>query len=294
MEQSSQSADIDILFENSRKYNLTNCIYVDCTASEEVAQTYPKFIEHRIPVVAANKKAASGTLEYYHRLKRLSHTLDTPFLYETNAGASLPIIQTIEQLRDTGDSILKIEAILSGTLSYIFNIFDGETPFSEIVRHAREKGYTEPDPRDDLDGMDVARKLLILARESGYELEMEELVIENFLPNECFEVAGIEEFFEALKDADATMTDRVNTAQNAGKVLRYIASLDGQSAKIGLQEVAREHPFYSIGRGDNIVAFTTERYNETPLVVKGPGAGAEVTAAGVFADIVRVAKLQKQ
>lgn len=294
LESSGEATDIDVLFENSRKYSLTNCVFVDCTASEEVAQTYPKFLKHRIPIVAANKKAASGSLDYYHQLKQLSRTLDTPFLYETNAGASLPIIQTIEQLRDTGDTILQIEAILSGTLSYIFNVFDGETPFSEVVKHAREKGYTEPDPRDDLDGMDVARKLLILARESGYELEMGNITIDTFLPEECFISEDTDDFFDALRKSDTEMTKRAERARESGKVLRFIASLEWKSARVGLQEIDPAHPFFNIGGGDNIVAFTTKRYNNTPLVVKGPGAGAEVTAAGVFADIVRVAKLQKQ
>lgn len=285
------SADLSKMLEfaNASK---SNCIFVDCTASDVIAEKYSVILSAGFPLVAANKKAASGSYDSYAKLHKLSKNNDAPFLYETNAGAGLPVIQTIRQLHGSGDAIRKIEGILSGTLSYIFNAYDGTVPFSELVADAQEKGYTEPDPRDDLDGMDVARKLLILTREAGYELEPKDIRVKKFLPESCFEATSVEEFFTKLEEADADMKQRYDDAHDAGKALRFIASLENGDATVSLQALDPNHPFYHVDGSDNIVAITTTRYSERPLVIQGPGAGAEVTAAGVLSDILRANKLK--
>lgn len=271
--------------------NLSNSVFVDCTASEEVVLVYKNIIKAGIAIVTPNKKANSGLFAQYQKLRELAQESHVSFLYETNVGAGLPIIHTIQSIVSSGDEILKIEAILSGTLSYIFNTFSSSNEmFSEVVREARVKGYTEPDPRDDLSGMDVARKILILAREIGLKLELNQIKINPILPEKCLEVNSIDDFFAELENLNNNFEKKKIQAQNNNKALRYIATLHHGKAKVALQEVGRSHPFYHLSGNDNIIAITTRRYSDTPLVIKGPGAGAEVTSGGILANILSAFK----
>jgi aspartokinase/homoserine dehydrogenase 1 len=229
-------------------------------------------------------------MEQYHRLRSLARRHNAQFLYETNVGAGLPIINTLRSMVTTGDRIHRIEGILSGTLSFLFNTYDGSVPFSKLLSDARDMGYTEPDPRDDLNGMDVARKLLILAREAGNSLELEDLEVENLVPEAARSAVDVSSFFDRLKDFDQSFKERYEKARAAGKVLRYIARFEDGKGKVSLQEVDADHPFYNLSVTDNIVAFTSDHYATRPMVVKGPGAGAYVTASGVIADVLRVAQ----
>lgn len=273
--------------------NLPNSVFVDCTASEEITKHYESILKESISIVTPNKKANSGSYKEYQKLKATAAKHNIKFLYETNVGAGLPVLSTLNDLRDSGDMIEKIEAVLSGTLSYIFNSFDGSKPFSSVVKEAQEKGYTEPDPRDDLNGLDVARKILILARESGLELELKDIEVENLVPQDCRSSKSVDEFFVKLKNHDLDYKEKQEMAQKEGKKLCYIANMErkNKSAKVQvkLEAVNSSHPFSSLSGSDNIISFTTARYHDRPLVIKGPGAGAEVTAAGVFADIIRIA-----
>jgi bifunctional aspartokinase / homoserine dehydrogenase 1 len=269
--------------------NLPNSIFVDCTASEQVASYYLEILARAISIVTPNKKANSGQLERYSSLQSAAAKANVKFFYETNVGAGLPVIGTLRDLLTSGDEIIRIEAVLSGTLSYIFNCFDGLKPFSEIVREAKAKGYTEPDPRDDLSGRDVARKLLILCREMGLALEESDVSVESLVPESCRDAHSVEEFFRRLVLADNSFAKRLNCATSKGHVLRYIASIENGNAYVALKTVDSNHPFFLLSGSDNIISFTTKRYCERPLVVKGPGAGTDVTAAGVFADVIRVA-----
>ncbi len=269
-----------------KELNLPNSIFIDCTASDEVIEHYEEILSSSISIVTPNKRANSGKYEVYRNLKLLAIKNDVKFLYETNVGAGLPVINTLQDLLNSGDKILKIEAVLSGSLSYIFNSFVGSRTFSEVVREAKEKGYTEPDPRDDLSGMDVARKILILAREVGLPLELHHVEVENFLPQACLEAPSVEDFFKALEKANPLFEEKKRHAEQHKRKLRFIACLENARASVRLQEVGEEHPFYTLSGSDNIISYTTERYYDRPLVVKGPGAGAEVTAAGVFANVV--------
>ncbi|MBI1226173.1 MAG: bifunctional aspartate kinase/homoserine dehydrogenase I [Bacteroidetes bacterium] len=277
--------------EQMKGLNLSNSIFVDNTASEELPRFYEEILGHSISISTPNKLATSSSYEQYQRLKRMAARRGVPFLYETNVGAGLPVIGTLEDLITSGDRILKIEGVLSGTMSFIFNNFKmGGRPFSAIVREAKQLGYTEPDPRDDLGGADVRRKLLILARETGMPLEAADVKIENILPKEVQDAPSVDAFFAELEKADANFEKMAADAAAEGKALRMIASLDkttGQ-ATIGLRAVDASHPFFSLSGSDNMIVFTTERYKERPLVVRGPGAGAAVTAAGVFAEVVRI------
>ncbi len=269
-----------------KELNLPNSIFIDCTASDEVIEHYEEILSSSISIVTPNKRANSGKYEVYRNLKLLAIKNDVKFLYETNVGAGLPVINTLQDLLNSGDKILKIEAVLSGSLSYIFNSFVGSRTFSEVVREAKEKGYTEPDPRDDLSGMDVARKILILAREVGLPLELHHVEVENFLPQACLEAPSVEDFFKELEKANPLFEEKKRHAEQHKRKLRFIACLENARASVRLQEVGEEHPFYTLSGSDNIISYTTERYYDRPLVVKGPGAGAEVTAAGVFANVV--------
>jgi len=224
----------------------------------------------------------------YQRLKAIAARRGVQFLYETNVGAGLPVISTLNDLIISGDRILRIEGVVSGSLSYIFNNFRAGTLFSTVVKEAQELGYTEPDPRVDLNGLDVQRKLIILAREAGFPLEDSDVAIENILPEACQQADTVETFFGELEKADETFEKLRQSAEREGKALRMVASLDGGEASISLQQVDSSHPFFSLSGSDNMIVFTTERYKERPLVVRGPGAGAEVTAAGVFAEIITI------
>ena len=270
--------------------NCFNSVFVDCTASKEVAEIYQPLLEHNISVIAANKIAASSSYEKYARLKETALARGVFFRYETNVGAGLPIIGTINDLRNSGDVILKIEAVLSGTLNFIFNDISADVTLSEAVRRAKEQGYSEPDPRIDLSGKDVIRKLVILAREAGYKVEKTDVEAHLFIPDEFFE-GSIEEFWKNLPKLDADFEARRKQLDAEGKRWRFVATFDHGKLSVALKEVDRTHPFYNLQGSNNIVALTTERYREYPMLIQGYGAGASVTAAGVFANIMSIANI---
>ena len=270
--------------------NCFNSVFVDCTASKEVAEIYQPLLEHNISVIAANKIAASSSYEKYARLKETALARGVFFRYETNVGAGLPIIGTINDLRNSGDVILKIEAVLSGTLNFIFNEISADVTLSEAVRRAKEQGYSEPDPRIDLSGKDVIRKLVILAREAGYKVEKTDVEAHLFIPDEFFE-GSIEEFWKNLPKLDADFEVRRKQLDADGKRWRFVATFDHGKLSVALKEVDRTHPFYNLQGSNNIVALTTERYREYPMLIQGYGAGASVTAAGVFANIMSIANI---
>ena len=270
--------------------NCFNSVFVDCTASKEVAEIYQPLLEHNISVIAANKIAASSSYEKYARLKETALARGVFFRYETNVGAGLPIIGTINDLRNSGDVILTIEAVLSGTLNFIFNEISADVTLSEAVRRAKEQGYSEPDPRIDLSGKDVIRKLVILAREAGYKVEKTDVEAHLFIPDEFFE-GSIEEFWKNLPKLDADFEARRKQLDAEGKRWRFVATFDHGKLSVALKEVDRTHPFYNLQGSNNIVALTTERYREYPMLIQGYGAGASVTAAGVFANIMSIANI---
>ncbi len=270
--------------------NIFNSVFVDTTASEEVAVLYKDLLSHNISVVAANKVAASSRYEHYLDLKSTARHRGVRFLFETNVGAGLPIINTMSDLVASGDRITKIEAVLSGTLNYIFNTLSADVPFSETILKAKEVGYAEPDPRIDLSGKDVLRKLVILSREAGYAIEQEDVIQKLFVPDNYFE-GTLEDFWAHISELDASFEQRRQRMEKEGKRLRFVARLDKGKASIGLEEVDRNHPFYELEGSNNIVLLTTARYKECPLLIQGYGAGASVTAAGVFADIMRIASV---
>ncbi len=283
-----ENTDLNDFVWRMKELNLPNSIFVDCTSSEVILTKYLEILNSSISIVTPNKKANSSKYEFYLELKHTAQKNNVKFLYETNVGAGLPVISTLQDLVTSGDRILKIEGVLSGTLSYIFNSFNGQKPFSQILKEAQEKGFTEPDPRDDLNGMDVARKLIILVRESGYKLELEDIKIENLIPEKARGKGSIDKFFEALKKYDKDFEQRRAEAEQAGKVLRYIAKYENGKSEVSLQAVGKEHPFYSLSANDNILSFKTVYYYDRPIVIQGPGAGAEVTSGGIFADIIRI------
>lgn len=270
--------------------NCFNSVFVDCTASKEVAEIYQPLLEHNISVIAANKIAASSSYEKYARLKETALARGVFFRYETNVGAGLPIIGTINDLRNSGDVILKIEAVLSGTLNFIFNEISADVTLSEAVRRAKEQGYSEPDPRIDLSGKDVIRKLVILAREAGYKVEKTDVEAHLFIPDEFFE-GSIEEFWKNLPKLDADFEARRKQLDAEGKRWRFVATFDHGKLSVALKVVDSTHPFYNLQGSNNIVALTTERYREYPMLIQGYGAGASVTAAGVFANIMSIANI---
>jgi len=289
LQASGEAVDIKRYVQQMLELNLSNTVFVDCTASIDMPQHYEAILEGSISIVTPNKKANSGPFSQYQLLKRTAQKRNVKFFYETNVGAGLPVLNTLSDLTSSGDEIISIEAVLSGTLSYIFNSFSGDKSFSAIVKEAKEKGYTEPDPRDDLSGNDVGRKLLILAREIGLELNEADIAIENLVPEPCRKIKDVAEFMTTLPAHDADYSARKQKAELQGEKLRYIGKIADGKASVKLEAVGSEHPFYSLSGSDNIISFRTKRYNERPLVVKGPGAGIDVTAAGVLADILRVA-----
>ena len=270
--------------------NIFNSVFVDCTASADVAALYQDFLDHNISVVTANKIAASGPYDAYRQLKQTALRKGIKFLFETNVGAGLPIIGTINDLLNSGDKILRIEAVLSGTLNFIFNTISSEVPFSETVRLAKEKGYSEPDPRIDLCGKDVIRKLVILAREAGYKVEQDDVEKHLFMPDAFFE-GSIEEFWKNLPSLDADFETRRQELEKEHKRWRFVAKMDGGKCTVSLEAVSQHHPFYGLEGSNNIVLLTTERYREYPMLIQGYGAGAGVTAAGVFANIMSIANI---
>lgn len=282
------SSNPSVLLDEVLGMNIFNSVFVDCTASKEIAELYLPFLEHNINVVAANKVAASSTFDHYRRLKDTALRRGVKFLYETNVGAGLPIIGTINDLRSSGDRILKIEAVLSGTLNYIFNTISAEVPFFETVRLAKELGYSEPDPRIDLSGVDVIRKLVILTREGGYRVEQDEVDKKLFIPEDLLN-GPIAEFWRRLPELDADFEERRKLLEAEGKRWRFVARMDMGKMSVGLEAVDSSHPFYELEGSNNIVMLTTERYRKYPMLIQGYGAGAGVTAAGVFANIISTA-----
>lgn len=280
--------DAAIFIGKMKELNLSNTIFIDNTASEKVAAYYEDILNSSISISTPNKIAVSSGYAQYQRLKAIAARRGVHFMYETNVGAGLPVISTLNDLMISGDQILRIEGVVSGSLSFIFNNFEAGTKFSAIVRQAQELGYTEPDPRIDLNGLDVQRKLIILARETGLQLEAADVDIENILPEACQQADTVDTFFQALTEADAHFEKLRTEAEENGKVLRMVAKLEGKKAAIGLEAVEPSHPFYGLSGSDNMIVFTTERYKDRPLVVRGPGAGAAVTAAGVFAEIITI------
>jgi bifunctional aspartokinase / homoserine dehydrogenase 1 len=269
--------------------NLRNSVFVDITASDKVAAVYEQIFIKNISIVACNKIACSSPYNYYNKLKESARDNNASFFFETNVGASLPIIATLNDFLNSGDSITKIEAVLSGTLNFVFNNYDGRTSFAEVVRQAQKEGYTEPDPRLDLSGKDVMRKIMILARESGAKLEMEDITNESFMPPSCM-TGSVEDFYREMENEEAHFKKLYEEAVSGNNKLKFVASYENGKASVGLKHIAPEHDFYHLYGKDNIVLFYTNRYNDQPMVVKGAGAGAEVTASGVFADIIRTAR----
>ncbi|MEO1437822.1 MAG: bifunctional aspartate kinase/homoserine dehydrogenase I, partial [Bacteroidota bacterium] len=276
-------------FVNKMKdLNLRNSIFIDNTANKEIIRYYPTILDSSISISTPNKIAVSSDYQSYLNLKGLAQKRGVHMAYETNVGAGLPVLTTLRDLITSGDRIQKIEGVLSGSLSFIFYSFNKDIPFSTIVKEAQAAGYTEPDPREDLSGADVRRKLLILARESGYAYESEDIEVKGILPEDCMAAPDVPAFFKALEANDDHFTQLIAAAESEGKVLRFIAKLEQNKAQISLEMVGPEHPFYSLSGSDNMIVFTTDRYHSRPLVVRGPGAGAEVTAAGVFAEIISI------
>ena len=288
--EASEPSDTEKLRQEVIGMNIFNSVFVDCTASSAVASLYQSLLEHNTSVVAANKIAASGDYDNYMRLKRTALERGVKYLFETNVGAGLPIIGTINDLRNSGDTILKIEAVLSGTLNFIFNSISADVTFSEAVRMAQERGYSEPDPRIDLCGMDVLRKLVILTREAGYKVELDEIEKHLFVPAPFFE-GSIDDFWKHLPELDAGFEERRKKLEAEGKRLRFVATVDHGKTSVALKEVDSSHPFYNLEGSTNIVMLTTERYKEYPMLIQGYGAGASVTAAGVFANIMSIANI---
>jgi bifunctional aspartokinase / homoserine dehydrogenase 1 len=271
-----------------QKKNLRNSVFVDVTASDALAKTYPRFLQKSISVVACNKVACSSSYEYYKNLKDLAREFNALFLFETNVGAGLPVIGTLNDLLRSGDKVNRIEAVLSGTLNFVFNNYNGKKSFAKVVRQAQDEGYTEPDPRLDLSGVDVMRKIMILARETGEKLEMEDINNNSFMPESCMK-GDVEDFYSEMEKHEVLFLNLVSEAAEAGKKLKFVAKYENGKASVGLQHIDPHNDFYHLYGKDNAVLFYTNRYTEQPLVVKGAGAGAEVTASGVFADIIRAA-----
>ena len=286
----SAPSDINHLREEVIGMNIFNSVFVDCTASSEVAGLYQEFLDHNISVVAANKVAASSDYESYLKLKETALKRGVKFLFETNVGAGLPIIGTINDLKNSGDKILKIEAVLSGTLNFIFNEISADVPFSETVLRAKQQGYSEPDPRIDLSGKDVVRKLVILAREAGYKVEQDDVEKHLFVPDEFFK-GSIDDFWKNLPSLDADFEAKRKVLESENKRWRFVAKLEHGKTSVSLEAVDQHHPFYDLEGSNNIVLLTTERYREYPMLIQGYGAGAGVTAAGVFANIMSIANI---
>ncbi len=286
-----EQADLQAFVQSIIKRNLRNSVFVDVTANAAIANVYASLLEKSIAVVACNKVAASSQLRNYKKLKHLSAEFNAPFLFETNVGAGLPIIGTLNDLMRSGDRVHRMEAVLSGTLNFVFNNYDGSRPFADVVKQAQDEGYTEPDPRLDLSGTDVMRKILILSREAGVQMEMEEISCNGFLPDTCMQ-GSVADFYEAMKKEEAHFKAIYEKAHAENCKLKFVASFADGKAGVGLQHIPPQHDLYHLYGKDNVVLFYTDRYKEQPMVVKGAGAGAEVTASGVFADILRAMQPQ--
>ena len=287
---SGEKADAKAFFEKAKEMNLRNSIFVDNTANPDIAKIYKYYLAESMAVVTCNKIACADEYNNYEELKNLSRKFNASFLYETNVGAGLPIIDTLNNLIASGDNIHKIQAVLSGSLNFVFNNYNEGVTFHDIVKQAQQEGYTEPDPKIDLSGVDVARKILILARESGKIMELEDIENDSFLPNDSLETDNVEDFFSSLINNEAHFKSILEEANAKDSRLKYVAQYEDGTAKVGLQFIPADHPFYNLEGSDNIVLFYTDRYPKQPLIVKGAGAGADVTASGIFADIIRIGK----
>jgi aspartokinase/homoserine dehydrogenase 1 len=283
-----QPSSPSIFAEAIKSLNLSNSVFVDCTASYDIAALYDTMLENNINVVTANKIASSSAYDHYRKLKQTAQDKGIKFHFETNVGAALPIISPINDLIKSGDRIVKLEAVLSGTLNFICNELSAEKPLSKVIAEAKEKGYSEPDPRIDLSGTDVARKILILARESGYKLEMEDIDKTPFVPQEYLDTKDVAEFMEKVKELDAKYERERQEREKKGLALRYVASFENGKAKIGFKEVDKSDPIYYLEGSNNIVLINSDNYSAHAMQIKGYGAGADVTAAGVFADIIKI------
>ena len=283
-----EKASLDGFLQQVKESNLRNSIFVDMTASDNVSMMYVLYLQASIAVVTCNKIACASELKNYLDLKKISRKYNAPFLFETNVGAGLPIIDTLKNLIASGDRVFKIQAVLSGSLNFIFNHFNESTSFHDVVKQAQAEGYTEPDPKIDLSGVDVARKILILARESGYKLNLDDIENQSFLPQESRDATTNEAFYLSLKKYESNFQEIFKAAKNQNCRIKYVADFDRGKATVGLQQIPVDHPFYNLEGSDNIVLFYTDRYSEQPLIIKGAGAGAEVTASGIFADVIRI------
>ncbi|SHG14315.1 aspartate kinase [Flavobacterium segetis] len=286
--ENSEVADQNKFIDTVKELNLRNSIFVDITANESISKTYEQYLKRNIAVVTCNKIACASEYDNYRKLKKLSQQFNAPFLFETNVGAGLPIIDTVKNLVASGDKINKIQAILSGSLNFIFNNFNENNTFHDVVKEAGVQGFTEPDPKVDLSGIDVARKILILIRESGYKMDINEINNESFMPAECLNTTTNETFFESLANHSAHFEDIYKEALSKDSRLKYVAQFENGKANVGLQFIPKDHPFYNLEGKDNIVLFFTDRYVDQPLLIKGAGAGAAVTASGIFADVIRI------
>ena len=291
LKKNGQESSPEHLKEEILKMNIFNSVFVDCTANQAVSDLYEELLNNNVSVVAANKIAASSSYENYIKLKETARHRGIKFLFETNVGAGLPIINTMNDLINSGDHILKLEAVLSGTLNYIFNTLSADIPFSKAIMMAKEEGYSEPDPRIDLSGKDVIRKLVILAREAGYKVEQEDVKRNLFIPESYFE-GSLDDFWRNIQGLDARFEEKRQQLEAEDKRFRFVAKMENGACEVGLQEVDAHHPFYELEGSNNIIMISTERYHEYPMIIKGYGAGADVTAAGVFADIISIANIR--
>jgi aspartokinase/homoserine dehydrogenase 1 len=294
LSESDENMDLEKFIKTMEEMNFSNSVFVDCTASQSVSDAYSRILEAKVAIVTPNKKANSGTMEEYAYLRKLAKKRGVKFLYETNVAAGLPVINTLQDLMLSGDRVIRIEAVLSGSMNFIFSELEKGDPFSEVVRVAKEKGFTEPDPRDDLSGMDVARKILILGREAEQTLEFDDITIQSMVPEDCQDAETVDEFFQKLKAHDIEFTDLLKAAEAKGEKLRFMATLENGKAKVGLNSLPNAHPFSSLSGSDNMILLTTERYLDRPMIIRGPGAGADVTAAGVFADVIRIGNYTRE
>ena len=280
---------LDSFHQKVTESNHINSVFIDNTANQQVSEVYENYLRESISVVTCNKIACASSFYNYKKLKEFSRKYNASFLFETNVGAGLPIIDTLKNLINSGDRVHKIQAVLSGSLNFVFNNFNENATFHDVVSAAQKEGYTEPDPTIDLSGVDVARKILILARESGYQMELEDIDNNSFLPQDSLYTKNNEDFYASLTKNETHFQNMYKAASKKNCRLKYVAEFMDGKANVGLQHIASDHPFYNLEGSDNIVLFFTNRYPENPLIIKGAGAGADVTASGIFADVIRIA-----